>query len=87
MLKRLKNVIPADLIEKISQDTSILKKLIVGFGTIIFLTIILFGLSFININNFEKSNQDNLHSFEVLKGLNDISEGMLRMETNQRGMF
>ena len=61
------------------------KKLILGFGTIIILFSIIIGIAYVNINRFETSNTENLHSYKVLNQLDNINVAMINMESGQRG--
>lgn len=61
------------------------QKLYVGFGIVILLMVILVGYTYINYNTQVKAVDINLHTYQVMREAEDISESLLNLETGARG--
>ena len=66
-------------------DFGITRKLYLGFGTVVVILAILLGSAYTNFSRLSQANGWNNHTHEVMAETQAILEGLLNMETGERG--
>ncbi|MDJ0031340.1 CHASE3 domain-containing protein [Pantoea ananatis] len=66
-------------------NTSIRTRLYIAFGAITLVMIVVCGLFYAGFGRVTQASQLNIHTYQVVEGLNKATENLLNMETGVRG--
>lgn len=66
-------------------NTSIRTRLYIAFGTITLVMIVVCSLFYAGFGRVTQASQLNIHTYQVVEGLNKTTENLLNMETGVRG--
>jgi signal transduction histidine kinase/DNA-binding response OmpR family regulator len=69
----------------LSDDAIVMKKLYIGFGTIILVLLLLVTVASLSFAKMSEANQWRAHSYQILVETQELQKGLIHMDTGARG--